>query len=60
MLTLNDGNGVCQRLTRERAYSPVLKYSEGLWKSQRNIRTNVRTSKAMSKQWLGESWVEGI
>ena len=24
----------CQRLTRERAYSPVLKYNEGLWKSQ--------------------------
>ena len=23
-----------QRLTRERAYSPVLKYNEGLWKSQ--------------------------
>jgi hypothetical protein len=24
----------CQRLTRERAYSPVLKYNEGLRKSQ--------------------------
>jgi hypothetical protein len=27
----------CQRLTRERAYSPVLKYNEGLWKSQGDI-----------------------
>ena len=25
---------ICQRLTRERAYSPVLKYNEGLWKSE--------------------------
>ena len=36
-LALDDGNGFdvcCQRLTRERAYSPVLKYNEGLWKSQ--------------------------
>ena len=34
-LALDDGNGCsCQRLTRERAYSPVLKYNEGLWKSQ--------------------------
>ena len=28
------GSWECQRLTRERAYSPVLKYNEGLWKSQ--------------------------
>jgi hypothetical protein len=27
-------NVYCQRLTRERAYSPVLRYNEGLWKSQ--------------------------
>jgi hypothetical protein len=54
----------CQRLTRERAYSPVLKYNEGLWKSQVKRKQWLNTSILWyaafvnSERWLAKSRVD--
>jgi hypothetical protein len=65
-LALDHGNGLVQRLTRERVYSPALKCNEGLWKSQgTSYQTRVtEVVKDMCDNWtvsfcnvFGHGWV---